>query len=229
MKKNVFMRAALLLLVLTLITSCFVGGTFAKYITSDTKDIGDARVAAWGVTITANAEEAFAATYETDDHTFVDGEGNPLDGDGVSVKSSVKVVAPGTDGTLATFTITGTPEVDTSVTVDADLTLDNWMVDITDDGEDNAVYYCPIVITVGSTPISGLSFASMTEFEAAVEAAVEAYAAYYDAGTSVAASSVAISWAWAFNGEDAKDTALGDAATKATIDFTATIIATQVN
>ena len=30
MKKTKLMRAALLLLVLTLITSCFVGGTFAK-------------------------------------------------------------------------------------------------------------------------------------------------------------------------------------------------------
>ena len=40
MKKTGFMRAALLLLVLTLITSCFVGGTFAKYTTSATGDTG---------------------------------------------------------------------------------------------------------------------------------------------------------------------------------------------
>ena len=49
MKKTKLMRAALLLLVLTLITSCFVGGTFAKYTTSaegsDTaREIGRAHV-----------------------------------------------------------------------------------------------------------------------------------------------------------------------------------------
>ena len=47
MKKTKFMRAALLLLVLTLITSCFVGGTFAKYTTS-ANGSDSARVAKWG-------------------------------------------------------------------------------------------------------------------------------------------------------------------------------------
>lgn len=49
MKKTKLMRAALLLLVLTLITSCFVGGTFAKYTTSATSS-DTARVAKWGFT-----------------------------------------------------------------------------------------------------------------------------------------------------------------------------------
>ena len=43
-KKNRTLRAAVLMLALVLITSCFVGGTFAKYVTSG--DAGDnARVA----------------------------------------------------------------------------------------------------------------------------------------------------------------------------------------
>ena len=33
-KKNWTLRAAVLMLALVLITSCFVGGTFAKYVTS---------------------------------------------------------------------------------------------------------------------------------------------------------------------------------------------------
>lgn len=49
MKKTKLMRAALLLLVLTLITSCFVGGTFAKYTTSASSN-DSARVAKWGFT-----------------------------------------------------------------------------------------------------------------------------------------------------------------------------------
>ena len=35
MKKNSTMRIAAVLMVLTLMTSCFVGGTFAKYTTAD--------------------------------------------------------------------------------------------------------------------------------------------------------------------------------------------------
>ena len=35
MKRNRWMRAGGLLVVLTLITSCFVGGTFAKYVTEN--------------------------------------------------------------------------------------------------------------------------------------------------------------------------------------------------
>ena len=62
MKKTKLMRAALLLLVLTLITSCFVGGTFAKYTTSE-KGSDTARVAKWGVEITANGA-TFAEAYE---------------------------------------------------------------------------------------------------------------------------------------------------------------------
>ena len=47
LKNNRTMRAAVLLLALVLITSCFVGGTFAKYVTSgDAADL--ARVAKWG-------------------------------------------------------------------------------------------------------------------------------------------------------------------------------------
>lgn len=47
------MRVAGLLLALVLVTSCFVGGTFAKYVTSGT-GTDSARVAKFGVEITAN-------------------------------------------------------------------------------------------------------------------------------------------------------------------------------
>ena len=53
MKKNRMMRLASILLVATLMSTCTISGTFAKYVTtasgSDT-----ARVAKWGVTVTAN-------------------------------------------------------------------------------------------------------------------------------------------------------------------------------
>lgn len=64
-KKHWTLRAAGLLFALVLITSCFVGGTFAKYVTS--KSASDiARVARFGVKITAEDHTAFKTTYTTD-------------------------------------------------------------------------------------------------------------------------------------------------------------------
>ena len=48
MKKNWTMRVALLIVALALITSCFVSGTYAKYVTSTTAS-DSARVAKFGV------------------------------------------------------------------------------------------------------------------------------------------------------------------------------------
>ena len=80
LKKNWTLRAAVLMLALVLITSCFVGGTFAKYVTSGTS--GDnARVAKWGVTVTAHETgDIFAKSY--DNTVIAEGE--------------YKVIAPGT-------------------------------------------------------------------------------------------------------------------------------------
>lgn len=64
LKNNRTMRAAVLLLALVLITSCFVGGTFAKYVT-DGLAMDHARVAKWGVTVTAHATgDVFAEKYD---------------------------------------------------------------------------------------------------------------------------------------------------------------------
>ena len=54
-KKNWTLRAAVLMLALVLITSCFVGGTFAKYVTSGS-GTDSARVAKFGVTVKANVD-----------------------------------------------------------------------------------------------------------------------------------------------------------------------------
>lgn len=82
MKKNKTMRLATLLLALTLITSCFVGGTFAKYITT-TNSEDSARVAKWGFNATTmDITGLFAKAYDSDGDT--------------SVGSTVDVIAPGT-------------------------------------------------------------------------------------------------------------------------------------
>ena len=51
MRKNRTLRVAALLLALTLITSCFVGGTFAKYTASGNISAQNATVAKWSVKV----------------------------------------------------------------------------------------------------------------------------------------------------------------------------------
>ena len=125
------MRVAGLLLALVLVTSCFVGGTFAKYVTSG-EGADSARVAKFGVKITANGT-MFAKEYATDDESV----------SGTIAKSVVssdtsKLVAPGTKGNMVSMTLTGTPEVAVRVQYTATLTLnDNWK-------DADGKFYCPL-------------------------------------------------------------------------------------
>lgn len=110
MKKNKMMRIASILMVVTLLSTCAISGTFAKYVTKVSGE-DQARVAKWGIVLGLNAGEAFATEYKTHDENGYEGE--------FSVVSSNedKVVAPGTssadineDGALKA-TVFGTPEV----------------------------------------------------------------------------------------------------------------------
>lgn len=221
MKKTKLMRAALLLLVLTLITSCFVGGTFAKYVTED-KGTDSARVAKWGVTVTANGG-TFANTYATDTGNVVGTIAN-------SVVSADKVIAPGTKGNMVGMTITGTPEVAVSVNYAANFKVKDWTVD--------GNFYCPLQIKVGSTMIDGASFDNAAAFENAVNNEISTYNKNYAAGTDLSTASVttpSVSWEWPFfvnNADDVKDTALGDLAANGnapTVSLTITTTVTQID
>lgn len=100
MKKNRMMRLASGLLVAVLITTSTISGTFAKYTTSD-EALDSAKVAKWGVTVTTEGEDLFTNAY-----------------DGTVISTANDVVAPGTkNDTGVTFTITGTPEVSTAISV----------------------------------------------------------------------------------------------------------------
>lgn len=87
-KKIHFGRLSALALALTLITTCLMGGTLAKY-TSTVKGSGKATVAKWKVSIKANGNE------QTADFNF------DLEDTGTN-KSNVKtgVVAPGSTGSI---------------------------------------------------------------------------------------------------------------------------------
>lgn len=137
MKKNKFMRLASVMLMLCLITTCAISGTFAKYTTSASAT-DQARVAKWGLTVVVTGNNAFLDDYEG------------TAGAGVNTVSSLgadgdSVVAPGTNGVLSTAKIYGQSEVRTNVKVTVNLDLgNNWKL------EDDSVY-CPLVFTVNGT------------------------------------------------------------------------------
>lgn len=222
MKKNKFMKLASGLLVLCLMTTCVIGATLAKYVTSGNGS-DSARVAKWGVKVTGTAT-TFAQTYVKTDESF-----------GVetnTVVSTEDVVAPGTSGSMAAFAITGTPEVAVRVAFTGTLELGDKWVDST------SAYYCPLEITVGTTTIKGLEKASANEFETAVQNAIAAYTKDYAAGTdlnTIGSNAPAISWAWAFSSteeNDVKDTYLGDQAAEdnaATVTLSVTVTVTQID
>ena len=206
MKRNTILRVSAILLVLTLLSTCVISGTFAKYTTS-TKANDDARIAKWGVVVEATAE----AFTENDDDTVI------------SFVSGENVLAPGTDGNLCGLTITGQPEVAVKIDATAELELTDWAVD--------SAYYCPLVITVGTTEFKGNDYADAEAFEKAVEDAIvaEIAVASVDPNTDLA-DAVAVTWAWAYEGnDDVKDTALGNAAAPATISIAVSVTVTQID
>lgn len=236
-KSNKLMRASSILLVLTLITSCFVGGTFAKYVTEDEgKD--SARVAKWGVEVEVTGD-GFKTEYGKDD-TNAGNVGNT-----VISSTTDKVVAPGTKGTFGGVKITGTPEVAVKIKTTADVQLSGWNVGT------GSEFYCPLVLKIGDETINGLDYSSSTaggegSFENAIKEAIqEATSKEVAAGTDLSdiGKSITYSWEWPFenatgtetNQDDELDTLLGnnaadgDIGNDPTIAITVTTTVTQID
>lgn len=233
-KKNVLMRSAGLLLVLVLVTSCFVGSTFAKY-TVGGKGTDTARVAKFGVTITAEGT-MFAEEYATDD-------GDVKGTISKSVVSTEKVVAPGTKGNMSSIVLKGKPEVAVRVEYKVNtFELTGWQT-----GDDAATTeYCPLVFTVGDKTykIGDTGIDTVDKLEAAVKNAIEGCSQNYEANTDLSTANAnvkvpSVSWEWAFQGADngasttayqtdAKDTKLGDRAAEGNAATVTLEIATTV-
>ena len=191
MKKNVMMRIASVLLVAVMLTTCVISGTFAKYVTSD-EATDSARVAKWGVVVTVTGD-AFAKTYALD--TVAPGVDN-----GLAVESSTedKVVAPGTTGTFGGISVTGTPEVAVNINTEATVVLNGWELA-------GSVFYCPVIVTIGTTDICGLDYTSAADFADAIELAIEAANGNYEANTNlsgVTGLNGSYTWEWAFTDAD---------------------------
>lgn len=228
-RKNHTLKLAGILLVLVLVTSCFVGGTFAKYVTNGT-GTDSARVAKFGVTVTANGT-MFAKEYDTD-------TGNVKATIAKSVFSTDKVIAPGTKGNMVSMTLAGTPEVAVNVKYAATVTLENWVYKANESATEE--FYCPIKIKVGNENYYGWDYNSAELFKNAVETAINGYSKNYAPGTALnTAEAPVVSWAWAFEDSaagakqtDVKDTYLGDQAANgnaATIALEVVTTVTQID
>lgn len=232
------MRVAGLLLALVLVTSCFVGGTFAKYVTYGGGQ-DHARVAKFGVKVEASGD-VFAKEYDAKDPTVQDYNGQVIAKSVISSDGKTKLVAPGTakDGAL-TVSVTGTPEVAVKVEYVAHVTFNESLTEPDNWKDKDGHYYCPLVITVNGTPYNGLDYESATDFENAVEGAINGLTKNYPANTDLSQSSskgVAISWEWPFEGatgakgsqSDEKDTYLGDQAAAGKAATVGIVVATTV-
>ncbi len=232
------MRVAGLLLALVLVTSCFVGGTFAKYVTYGGGQ-EHARVAKFGVKVDA-AGDVFAKEYDAKDPTVQDYNGQVIAKSVISSDGDTKLVAPGTAKSDAlTVSVTGTPEVAVKVEYVAHVTFNESLTEPDNWKDKDGHYYCPLVITVNGTPYNGLDYESATDFENAVEGAINGLTKNYPANTDLSQSGskgVAISWEWPFEGasgakgsqSDEKDTYLGNQAADGKAATVGIVVATTV-
>jgi len=230
MKKNVMMRVASIMLVLVLMTSSVISGTFAKYVTSD--NAGDtARVAKFGVVATVDGT-LFAKNYIN-----ATGGNTPADAGELTVISQSdstgilqNVVAPGTKSKEDfTVSLTGKPEVDVfvefkfeatkEIKLDEGTTFDNPTTGEIGDPYTVDVDYYPVIFTLKNDAGTVLAKGNV--------AAIQAYLSgnlnkTYNAGTDLATiaggttGGYVLTWEWAFENYvtnvDVKDTYLGNAA-----------------
>lgn len=254
MKKNVMMRVASVMLVMVLMTTSVISGTFAKYVTADNGS-DSARVAKWNVTATVEGN-LFSDSYKNAPTTYTENETE----DSITVQAEAKgtnVVAPGTQNDEGMkITLTGTPEVDVKVEFKMEvvngkeikLAVGEYYNPTTGDAKDvfkvNEDYY-PVVFTLsrdGNTLINGNVKAIQDYLTDNLNKTYEANTdlSKINSGTS---GVYTLTWNWAFENPssndpamDAADTYLGNAiagggATGATTDIEVkfSVSATQID
>lgn len=209
-KKNTFMRLAMVLVLLVLVTTSAVGGTFAKY-TSSVSSQDSARVAKWGFEpVAMDITGLFSKVYDADATDY-------------TVDSAVDVIAPGTQGS-AQFAFAynkangiNAPEVDYT-----------FKVDTTGSECDPSI----IANTNIQWKLDSGEWGSWTAFINAIEAldGDEDYeAGELPAGFGTADDTHTVYWKWVFEGNDSTDTTMGNAAALAEVKLVITITATQID
>lgn len=207
-----FIIIGLLLLLVAVIG--FGGYTLSKYLTSKSEK-GSASVAKWGFTVETNATKLFGTNYKFDTNNSI----VTADTANLTVKASDENnrVAPGTTGSM-TFSIKGSAEVKANIKIEMS-DVSDIVLKYTKNGtaqED----YAPVKWTLkkgSETIVNGGTLAD-------VSMELNKVNATYEAGATEINDEYTLSWAWAFEGNDAADTLLGmianDANTTANGDYT---------
>ena len=208
MKKNnnKLGRFTALVVLITLVALVLVSSTYAKYTTSS-KGSDKARVAHWKINATNTIDDLFADTYT-----------NVVNADN-SDGTKISVIAPGTKGSYV-FTIDGS--VETSYTLK-----------ILAEGEDQingAISgYNPIKYSFqknSEETKTNLTFDNLLDEINKIDNGTTIHTA-----GNLASDKYTIGWEWAFDGEDAKDTELGNlvSTNNKIVSLSVNIVATQVD
>ena len=224
MKKNRTMRIAAAMLVLALLTTCIISGSFAKYVTTGEATSASARVAKWGVEVEASSSLALADSSYDADGTYADADGNTISAT-VVASDRTGVMAPGTaKNGVAVIELKGTPEVAVSVQYTATVTLSGWT-------DSNGALYFPLTVKVGGTAVDLSSCTTEAAVKSAIETAING-TVNYAPNTSLAGLNAGknIDWAWAYNGvSDVNDTFLGNKETAPSISIKLSATVTQLD
>ena len=119
MKKNTMMRLAAVLLVVTLLTTCAISGTFAKYV-SETSATSSARVAEWDIQLNGKNIAAKEFTFDLFE-TIIDTKTGEEETD-VATAPTENIIAPGTKGE---FKITLKNDSEVNATYDIAFGIEN--------------------------------------------------------------------------------------------------------
>ncbi|MBO5295113.1 MAG: hypothetical protein J6B71_07735 [Clostridia bacterium] len=215
MKNNKMMRIAAVILMMTLLTTCAISGTFAKYV-STANGSDTARVAKWSFKV-GTTDIAPSATNEFTFNLFT----TVYDTNNTSPNENTKNDTDVSDGTENTVII-------------APGTWGYFDIELTNASEVTASYAISFAETTTSTvPLKFQK--AIVEENAAVEYPTNSWG---DLNTiNVAAENLAINgsttirvyWQWAYDGVDTDDTALGTAQSLANVTIKATVDVTQVD
>lgn len=126
MKKNKFLKIAGAIFTMCLMTTCAIGTTFAKY-TTGSKASDTARVAKWGVEVSASGTMFGTAYGANGAAMFADSIAAEVQAS-VNTSDDSKVVAPGTkNDTGIKIKLSGTPEVAFQVNATGTVDREIWL------------------------------------------------------------------------------------------------------
>ena len=221
MKKNTMMRLASALLVLVLLTTCAISGTFAKY-TTTANSSDKARVAYWGFQSTNSMD--LAGLFDSNYTDVVSANGNDVIAPGTSGEATF-VFAWDEDTTAwegAAVSVTG-PEVAYSFTVAVEETCDALIK-----ANDNIKWK----LDDGAWGDWDTMIADIKALSGHESGTMQYAPNTLPTGFTKADDEHTISWQWIFSTDaedDARDTTMGNAQLLDDVSIKITITATQVD